>query len=67
MPIFEYVCAECGNRFEKLILSARRGSDVRCPECSSATVNKAISAFGLASSSGGGLGTTSAANCAPSG
>ena len=66
MPIFEYVCAECGHRFEKLVLSARRASQVRCPACSSATVDKAISTFGVASSSGG-MGAASAANCAPSG
>ena len=66
MPIFEYVCAECGHRFEKLVLSARRAKDICCPVCCSATVNKAISSFGVASSSGS-VGTASAANCAPSG
>ena len=66
MPIFEYVCAECGHKFEKLVLSARRASEVRCPVCNSTTVNKAISAFGVASG-GGSMGATSAASCAPSG
>lgn len=52
MPIFEYVCAECGHRFEKLILSASRAKEVRCPECESRSVDKAISVFGLGHSVG---------------
>ncbi|MBN1641002.1 MAG: zinc ribbon domain-containing protein [Anaerolineae bacterium] len=66
MPIFEYVCAECGHKFEKLILSGRRATEIRCPACNSAKVEKAISTFGMAGSSGG-LGAASGANCAPSG
>ena len=64
MPIFEYVCAECGHRFEKLVLSPSRAKAIRCPQCDSKSVDKAISAFGL--SSGGGS-PSSAASCAPSG
>jgi putative FmdB family regulatory protein len=30
MPIFEYLCDDCGTKFEKLV---RRDERVLCPEC----------------------------------
>ncbi|WP_224982086.1 FmdB family zinc ribbon protein [Geomonas agri] len=50
MPIFEYVCKECGTRFEKL----HKGSttdECNCPACGSAAVNKAMSTFAAGSAS----------------
>jgi len=64
MPIFEYTCPNCGHRFEKLILSSRRQRELRCPECGSPDVEKAISLFGTSGSGSSGGAT---ANCAPSG
>ena len=64
MPIFEYTCANCGTRFEKLILSAKRARELRCPECDSREVHKEISLFGTSNQ---GPARSSAANCAPSG
>ena len=64
MPIYEYVCAECGTKFEKLVLSSGRAKEIRCPQCGSLSVDKALSVFsGAVTSSGVG----SAADCAPSG
>ena len=65
MPIFEYVCAECGHKFEKLVLSASRAREIQCPECASKAVNKAISLFGMASSSGS-LNLGGSSNCTTS-
>jgi putative FmdB family regulatory protein len=64
MPIFEYVCASCDNKFEKLVLSSSRERQLKCPQCGSSAVKKAISLFGT---SGSGSSTATAANCAPSG
>ena len=64
MPIFEYNCPNCGHRFEKLVLSSKRQQELRCPECNSPDVKKAISLFG---SVGKGASGGAAANCAPSG
>lgn len=64
MPIFEYTCANCGYRFEKLILSAKRARELRCPECDSQEVHKDISLFGTSTKGAGRAGAT---NCAPSG
>ncbi len=47
MPIFEYVCASCGERFEKLILSGRRKRQLNCPSCGGLQIKKAISLFGV--------------------
>ncbi len=49
MPLYEYVCAECGTGFEKLV--RRFGDEVDCPSCSSARVDKQLSAFAVASPS----------------
>ena len=31
MPIFEYLCDDCGTKFEKLV--RRAGDQVLCPQC----------------------------------
>ncbi len=67
MPIFEYVCAECGHKFEKLVLSPSRAKQIHCPECASKSVDKAISVFGLGSSNSSSTSLAGASNCAPSG
>lgn len=44
MPIYEYRCADCGTRFEKLLrrLSAE---EIVCPSCDSKQVNQQLSVF----------------------
>jgi putative FmdB family regulatory protein len=42
MPIFEYVCGKCDNRFETLV---RSGSVVECPSCNSTNLEKQLSVF----------------------
>ncbi|HKK92146.1 MAG TPA: zinc ribbon domain-containing protein [Longimicrobiales bacterium] len=40
MPIYEYVCDDCGHDFELLV----RGSDTpTCPECESAELSRQLS------------------------
>jgi len=61
MPIYEYCCAECGERFELFVRSAARQAVPTCPRCGSQKVRKAISLFGV-----GGTGRsdrTNAASC----
>jgi putative FmdB family regulatory protein len=43
MPIFEYLCQDCGTKFEKLV----RGDspDVLCPGCGEKRVEKQLSTF----------------------
>jgi putative FmdB family regulatory protein len=42
MPIFEYKCSSCGGDFELLV---RGGTELSCPECGSARIDKKFSVF----------------------
>lgn len=47
MPIFEYLCEDCGTKFEKLV---RRGPDqvvdqVLCPSCGQSRLAQQLSTF----------------------
>ena len=60
MPIYEYKCNDCDQKFE-LLRSCSDNSDIVCPECGKGNVIKMFSAF-----SGGVSGSTSR-GCAASG
>jgi putative FmdB family regulatory protein len=40
MPIYEYRCSECDKAFERLV---RSDTQVRCPACESAKVERVLS------------------------
>jgi putative FmdB family regulatory protein len=42
MPIFEYVCDDCGTKFERLV---RNGDSVACPKCNQSHLTTALSTF----------------------
>jgi len=48
MPMYEYDCPRCGTRFEELIVRRADERDVRCPDCGSAQVTRALSTFAVA-------------------
>lgn len=45
MPIYEYVCTQCGGRFEHLILGAPEA--VTCQACGSGSVRRIVSVFAV--------------------
>lgn len=47
MPIYEYFCQNCQNRFEKLILSSEEEKNISCPKCKNKKVKRIFSVFGL--------------------
>ena len=58
MPMFEYVCRDCGERFEELVATGLDGLGVSCPECGSEKVQKLVSRFastGVSTDGGGGV------------
>lgn len=63
MPVYEYRCKECGEKFEKLVRFSTSTSEIECPKCSGRKVDKLISAFSARISS---IAAASAATCTPS-
>jgi putative FmdB family regulatory protein len=68
MPIYEYECCKCCEKFEKLVFRSDEG--VSCPKCDSEEVQKVLSVFGFksggdkgAASSRMGSGASSCAGC----
>jgi putative FmdB family regulatory protein len=71
MPIYEYKCRECGDKFEKLVRSsvtpAESRTDLVCPVCGSPKVDRQISLCGcLSGAAGAGDRSASPRSCAPS-
>jgi putative FmdB family regulatory protein len=46
MPIFEYLCKDCGHAFEKIV--PRHDSSATCAHCDSLNVEKQLSLFAVA-------------------
>ena len=63
MPLYEFICRDCGAEFESLVLKASESAEVKCPACNSKKLEEKFSSFASVSSSG----VSAAANCAPSG
>jgi len=63
MPIYEYRCSECGERFDKWVRSMCCEEETRCPKCGSPRVKKSVSLLGKSGSTSGGAFTDS--SCAP--
>lgn len=70
MPIYEYKCESCENRFE-LLTTISRADEAVCPKCGSDRVRRLVSTFasrfsgsdGSSSSSSGGCAGCSATSC----
>lgn len=42
MPIFEYICKQCDQRFEKLVQAS---TVIECPSCNGTRLEKQLSVF----------------------
>ncbi len=49
MPIYEYLCGQCNEKFSLLQKVNSSEEDTECPKCSSKTVKKLMSSFGCSS------------------
>ncbi len=47
MPIYEYRCQTCGQRFEKIRPMAEADKELECPECRSKKTERLISGFAM--------------------
>lgn len=43
MPIYEYVCDDCGERYERIVMN--QSAKVACPKCASAKHTIQLSVF----------------------
>ena len=59
MPIYEYICLECNEKFTLLQSLYPVEKNTECPKCASAKVKKVLSSFSC------GSGIKSAASSAP--
>jgi putative FmdB family regulatory protein len=45
MPLYEYVCRDCGHSFEVLQRMGERGEELRCPVCHEVGADRQLSTF----------------------
>ena len=64
MPLYEYECKSCGEKFERKRGVTESDSKVKCPKCGATEPRRVFSAFARGSSSSGG-GCASAGVCDP--
>ena len=57
MPIYEYECIKCGEKFEQLRHIGDSDNEIKCPKCKAEHPRRVFSAFAMGSSS---------QSCAPS-
>lgn len=62
MPIYEYVCLECGERFEQVRLMKEADLPIACQKCESPRTSRMLSLF--FASSGGRVVAGSSSGCA---
>ena len=53
MPIYEYICLKCNEKFSLLQSLYPVEKNTECPRCSSKEVKKVISSFSCAAGAGG--------------
>ena len=61
MPLYEYICADCGHEFEKMMRFDQAGQRPACPRCAGEDTRKKLSLF--SSSGGQAVGTASSGSC----
>ena len=52
MPIYEYLCQDCGTKFEKLVRRATDVSETACPSCGEKHLKQEFSTFAAHANSG---------------
>jgi putative FmdB family regulatory protein len=64
MPLFEYICRDCGKRFEALVFGR---AQARCPLCQSENLDQQISVFSVGSARPGANAGGRPSQCAQAG
>jgi putative FmdB family regulatory protein len=45
MPIYEYLCQDCGSKFEKLVRRSADAAELECPSCGQKHLRQELSTF----------------------
>ncbi len=65
MPLYGFICDDCNDDFEELVMSSSKTDDVVCPSCGSRKVQRQLSLVaGLNTSAGT---SSSSASCSTGG
>ncbi|HAX61949.1 MAG TPA: hypothetical protein DCX95_05275 [Elusimicrobia bacterium] len=59
MPIYTYICKNCGESFELLVGLNDSGKDLKCEKCGSKNIQRTVASF----NAGSGKGSSSAPSC----
>jgi len=51
MPIYPYICNECGEKFELLVGVTAQPEELKCQKCGSENIKKMIGSFTVSDSS----------------
>ncbi len=54
MPIYEYLCADCGAKFDKMRPMSQASAPLDCVQCGSSATTRALSLFAAVSKSSSG-------------
>ncbi len=66
MPLYEYVCNDCGQPFEKMMRFSELNQTPTCPTCAGTNTRKQISLFATSGTSSSSAGSSSCGS-SPSG
>lgn len=70
MPIYEYRCADCTEKFDLLVRASDADAARECPKCRGSKVSRLLSTFAVGGSNGGSSAWSDASCqqvCAPAG
>jgi len=62
MPIYTYICKDCGEKFDLLVGVTAEKTEIECKKCKSKNVERTMSAFSVGTSSCS-TGTCSTGTC----
>lgn len=63
MPLYEYICEECSNEFEKMMRFDQADQKPVCPGCQSANTRKKLSVFSSKGTGAFSMGNSSSSSC----
>jgi putative FmdB family regulatory protein len=65
MPMYEYGCLSCSSRFDRLRRMEQSDTDITCPRCQSASVERRLSVFAAHSRGASAMAGASEVSSAP--